>query len=55
MKNDEELARNKQAEVDVWMGQVAMKVRQYVAQGLSHEAAEERAIDDVRREIRSQP
>lgn len=42
----------KKAEIDIWMGQVAVKTREYVKQGMSHEEAEEKAVNDIRREIR---
>lgn len=45
-------AQEKQAEIDAWMSQVKAKAREYIKQGLSPEAAEERAVLDIRREIR---
>jgi hypothetical protein len=46
-----ELTRRKQAEIDIWEGQLKLKVREYVAKGMSHEYAEQRAAADIGREI----
>lgn len=42
----------KKTEVDAWTRQIYTKAREYMAQGMSAEKAEERATDDIRREIR---
>lgn len=47
-----EYYRAKRDEVDAWSNRMARKARQYVAEGMSHEDAEERACKDIRREIR---
>lgn len=51
--DSKELSERKRAEVDIWDGMLRQKAREYVAQGMSHEAAEERACNDIRREIRA--
>lgn len=42
----------KRAEIDGWMRQVDQRARRYMRQGMSAEAAEEKATNDIRREIR---
>lgn len=42
-------------EVDAWMQEVRRKAREYMAAGMSAEAAEEKAVADIRREIRNGP
>ena len=49
---DEELSRRKRAEVDIWDGLLRQKAREYIAKGMSHEEAKEKACTDIRREIR---
>lgn len=45
----------KRAEVEVWDKLLQLKAKQYRAQGLSCEEAEERASADIRREIIGSP
>lgn len=45
----------KRAERDAWTDDMVRRARAYVAQGMSHEAAEQRAVADIRREIRNSP
>jgi hypothetical protein len=47
----DELRRRKRAEVDIWDGQLKLKAREYIAQGMSHEEAEQKAATDIGREI----
>lgn len=49
---EDHLQRAKRAEVDIWDGVLRQKAREYVRQGMTHEAAEEKACSDIRREIR---
>jgi len=45
----------KRAERDAWSNEMFRRARAYVAEGMSHEDAEERASQDIRREIRNGP
>lgn len=45
----------KRAEIDAWDAEMGRRARAYVAQGMSYEAAEERACQDIRREIIASP
>jgi hypothetical protein len=42
----------KRAEVNAWDRQLQLRAKQYRAQGMSAEEAEEKACRDIRREIR---
>lgn len=41
-----------QAEIDAWMREVRRRTEQYVSEGIPKIKASERAVDEIRREIR---
>lgn len=50
--SDRDTHQQKRVEIDIWVGMLRQRAREYERQGIPLEEAEERAALDIRREIR---